>query len=217
MVHRHGHHIHTHSYSRNEAATSIQLWIFYSAHIWISIQTNSNDNVLVVPGIYSRNSTKHYLRLEWCCHYASWKYLSFPLSMYTIHTLLCFVLDCSFLMSPILFIFKLLAPGRCSSMRCSCNFKLLISRLMSKRDIFSIFCKINIRWKKHLTDGYWTSVQVMALCLMAPSHFLCQCWPYLCRHMASLGHNGLIMVTPGARPTKHISIEFEIRWKFRTL
>ena len=24
-------------------------------------------------------------------------------------------------------------------------------------------------------------------------------------------------VGPGARPTKHISIEFEIRWKFRTL
>ena len=23
--------------------------------------------------------------------------------------------------------------------------------------------------------------------------------------------------TPGARPTKHISIEFEIRWKFKTL
>ena len=22
---------------------------------------------------------------------------------------------------------------------------------------------------------------------------------------------------PGARPTKHISIEFEIRWKFKTL
>ena len=25
------------------------------------------------------------------------------------------------------------------------------------------------------------------------------------------------IVGPGARPTKHISIEFEIRWKFRTL
>ena len=24
-------------------------------------------------------------------------------------------------------------------------------------------------------------------------------------------------VQPGARPTKHISIEFEIRWKFKTL
>ena len=24
-------------------------------------------------------------------------------------------------------------------------------------------------------------------------------------------------VRPGARPTKHISIEFEIRWKFKTL
>ena len=26
-----------------------------------------------------------------------------------------------------------------------------------------------------------------------------------------------LMQWPGARPTKHISIEFEIRWKFRTL
>ena len=25
------------------------------------------------------------------------------------------------------------------------------------------------------------------------------------------------LLSPGARPTKHISIEFEIRWKFRML
>ena len=30
-------------------------------------------------------------------------------------------------------------------------------------------------------------------------------------------HTGLLGYTPGARPTKHISIEFEIRWKFKTL
>ena len=28
---------------------------------------------------------------------------------------------------------------------------------------------------------------------------------------------GLCNPDPGARPTKHISIEFEIRWKFRML
>ena len=197
MVHRYGHHIHAYSYPRNEAATLIQLWIFNSAHIWISIQTNSLRNVLVVPGIYSRNSIKRYLKLEWCCQYASSKYLSFPLIMYTIHTLLWFVLACWFPMSLILFMFELTVPGRCSSRRCSCDFKLLISRLMSKRDIFSILCKIDLRWKpQDLTDGYWTLVQVMASCLMAPSHFLCQCWPNLCHHMASLGHNEFIMVTP---------------------
>ena len=27
----------------------------------------------------------------------------------------------------------------------------------------------------------------------------------------------LILASPGARPTKHISIEFEIRWQFKTL
>ena len=29
--------------------------------------------------------------------------------------------------------------------------------------------------------------------------------------------SNLLKTMPGARPTKHISIEFEIRWKFKTL
>ena len=31
------------------------------------------------------------------------------------------------------------------------------------------------------------------------------------------GIGGLVNIHSGARPTKHISIEFEIRWKFKTL
>ena len=31
------------------------------------------------------------------------------------------------------------------------------------------------------------------------------------------GEIDLVILIPGARPTKHISIEFEIRWKFKTL
>ena len=27
----------------------------------------------------------------------------------------------------------------------------------------------------------------------------------------------VVLMIPGARPIKHISIEFEIRWKFKTL
>ena len=32
-----------------------------------------------------------------------------------------------------------------------------------------------------------------------------------------LGIRATQMFIPGARPTKHISIEFEMRWKFKTL
>ena len=41
---------------------------------------------------------------------------------------------------------------------------------------------------------------------------------YLCFDFGSIVANvQLITILPGARPTKHISIEFEIRWKFRML
>ena len=39
--------------------------------------------------------------------------------------------------------------------------------------------------------------------------------PFACKMMTKFKSS--IMTGPGARPTKHISIEFEIRWKFRTL
>ena len=35
-------------------------------------------------------------------------------------------------------------------------------------------------------------------------------------HGAKIGPTW-VLSAPGARPTKHISIEFEIRWKFKTL
>ena len=43
----------------------------------------------------------------------------------------------------------------------------------------------------YLTDDKSTLVQVMAWCRQATSHYLSQCWPDACRHMASLGHNEL--------------------------
>ena len=36
-------------------------------------------------------------------------------------------------------------------------------------------------------------------------------------YMYSYSSHPFVRATPGARPTKHISIEFEIRWKFKTL
>ena len=51
-------------------------------------------------------------------------------------------------------------------------------------------------------DCHWTLlmikstlVQVMAWCCQASSHYLSQCWPDLCRHMASLGHNEFTWVS----------------------
>ena len=43
----------------------------------------------------------------------------------------------------------------------------------------------------YLTDDKSTLVQIMAWCLMAPSHYLSHCWSDNWRHMASLGHNEL--------------------------
>ena len=42
-----------------------------------------------------------------------------------------------------------------------------------------------------LTDDKSTLGQVMAWCRQATSHYLSQCWPDLCRQMASLGPNEL--------------------------
>ena len=55
------------------------------------------------------------------------------------------------------------------------------------------FSKIALIWiSPDLTDDMSTLVLVKAWCCLAPSHYLCQCWPDPCRHMASLGHNELI-------------------------
>ena len=83
--------------------------------------------------------------------------------------------------------FNSLAPGRCG-----CYLKLVIFKLVSRINIMSISCKIVLRWTPlDLTDDKSTLVQVIAWCRQATSHYLSQCWPNLCRHMASLGPNEL--------------------------
>ena len=50
--------------------------------------------------------------------------------------------------------------------------------------------EISSRWMYFdLTDDKSTLFQVMAWCSQATSHYLSQCCPDLCRHMASLDHN----------------------------
>ena len=67
--------------------------------------------------------------------------------------------------------------------------------------IFKVWFSIAHRWMQLiLTNEESTLVQVMAWCLVAPSHYLNQCWlliiwanvdPAICQHMASLGDNDL--------------------------
>ena len=53
--------------------------------------------------------------------------------------------------------------------------------------------EIALRWVPRNTfDDKSALVQVMAWCHQATSHYLGQCWPKLCHHMVSLGHNELI-------------------------
>ena len=54
------------------------------------------------------------------------------------------------------------------------------------------------------TDDKSTLVQVMTCCRQATSHYLCQYDTDLCRHMASLGHNELMMGIPASERTVFI-------------
>ena len=66
-----------------------------------------------------------------------------------------------------------LAPGRCCSI-----FKLVIFKLISRRDLLSISYEIALRWmSQDLAEDYSTVVQVMAWCRQAASHYLHKCWP----------------------------------------
>ena len=77
--------------------------------------------------------------------------------------------------------------------RYSCNFEWVIFKLISSIDIFSIICEIALRWMPQDLTYYWpTSVQVMAWCHLATSHYLINdddqvLWP----HMVFIGHNEL--------------------------
>ena len=85
--------------------------------------------------------------------------------------LICFLLLISYLW------LNSLAPGRCGR-----NLKLVISKLIWRTDILSISCETALIWMSlDFTDDQSSSVQVMAWCHQAPSHYLRQCW---CRSMS---------------------------------
>ena len=72
--------------------------------------------------------------------------------------------------------------------RSGCNFK---SAIFNLNGIFIYSYDNALRWMGHIHDDKAASVQVMAWRHQATSHYLSQCWPDLCHHMASLGYNGL--------------------------
>ena len=77
-----------------------------------------------------------------------------------------------------------LAPGRCGS-----DYKI---KTHARIKFTSTSCEITLRWMPQNTFGNKsTLVQVMAHCHHPTSHYLSQCWPYVCYHMVSLGHNEL--------------------------
>ena len=77
------------------------------------------------------------------------------------------------------------SPGQDESRRlnslvpgwCACKLKLAVFEHILKIAVLSISCEIVLRWMpQDLIDVYSTSVQVMAWCLIAPSHHLSQYW-----------------------------------------
>ena len=71
------------------------------------------------------------------------------------------------------YIINSLAPGKSEW-----NFRSLIFQIISVIDGWVTSWELTLRWMSlDLTDDKLTLVQVMAWCLMAPSHYLSQCWP----------------------------------------
>ena len=80
------------------------------------------------------------------------------------------------------------ATERCTA-GCDRGFKGVISKYILWIK-FICTCEIVLSWRPQNTfDDKSTMVQVMAWCHQATSHYLCQCFPILCCHMASAGHN----------------------------
>ena len=74
--------------------------------------------------------------------------------------------------------------------RCSCNFKLVIFKHISRIDILRISFEIALIWmSQYLTDDQSTLVQVMAWCHQATSHYLSKCWPRSLTPYDVTGHN----------------------------
>ena len=74
-----------------------------------------------------------------------------------------------------------------------CNFLYFVLKIISVFDNQGIFSEISLIWlSPDLTDNESMLMIQNWCCLTAPSHYLSQCCPDLCHHMASLGHNDLM-------------------------
>ena len=70
------------------------------------------------------------------------------------------------------------------------NFHLIIFKQILTIDSWAISCEIALRLMSlDFIDDMVTLVQIMAWYHQTSSHYLSHCWPDLCHHMASLGHN----------------------------
>ena len=77
-----------------------------------------------------------------------------------------------------------------------------------------ISCEIALKWiSLDLADDKSALVQVMAWCRQATSHYPGQCWPSLCRHMASLGDDVLNSIYAVLLSIKRCCWEYVIKWK----
>ena len=75
------------------------------------------------------------------------------------------------------FMYSPLQINSLASWRCGCNFKSVIFKIKSQKDILSILCEIALIWiPQELTDKL-TLIEVMAWCHQATCHYLNQCWP----------------------------------------
>ena len=80
-------------------------------------------------------------------------------------------------------------------------------------DDWSIFCEIALRWRLlDLTDDESTLVQGMTWWHEQQAVNLAKVSPYLCHHMASLGHNGLIYAIISSGMSSNNLLNYPTDW-----
>ena len=105
--------------------------------------------------------------------------------------------------------FNSLAPARCDR-----DFKNVISEYILRFKFMSTFCEIAPRQMPQNTfEDKWTTVQVMAWCRQATSHYLSQCWHIYILPMASLDQNELAMFAYTALDSFHTWHKWMLLWE----
>ena len=85
-------------------------------------------------------------------------------------------------------VWRLRSPS--APVRCGGNFKIVFFKLIFRTDTLVISCEVDLRWiPQNPTDCKSTSVQVIAWCHPAASHYIKQRWAKFMPRMASRGLN----------------------------